>query len=382
VTTVHLAPFNASRYPPLINTVAVCQRVLGRRSIVIASAPVPDPGVFGSAEVVCPPDKLSAIAQQLFLMRTLRDLPSRAVETVIAHNIRGLAAMVAWPPLLNARLVYHCHDFEFEGADGRTPSGFALRTTERLMAHRVDEIWVPAEERISIAVARGLPRPLLVKNCPQLAPTLKHDTRLREFVAASVGHSKRLKILVRHGNIGPAHCILETIEALPLLSDEIVFVVIGDGSRDYIDMCAARARALGVERRFFLHPFVPHDQLLTLISGGDVAMCLYAPLDMNSQAPAPNKVYESLAVGMPVVVTHGNSVTRDVTEAGAGVGVELGSKERLAEAFARMLEPDTHATMRDAARRAHLRTLNYEAQLEMTLLRARSRASANAGDHA
>ena len=241
------------------------------------------------------------------------------------------------------------------------------------MARRVDQIWVPAIERIDFARERKLPLPIVVKNCPTRVQEVVKSPRLRQFVAEhSRDAARTVRIVVRHGNIGPPHCILETIEALALLPSDVVFVVVGDGDRGYLERCLARAEELNVGSRLFFHPFVPHNELLSLVADADVASGLYAPLELNAQWPAPNKVFESMAVGVPVIVAAGNSVADDVTRAAAGLAVKLGSAERIAEALARLLAGDAFSRgCAAAARSAHLRELNYETQLQQTLLGAR-----------
>jgi glycosyltransferase involved in cell wall biosynthesis len=369
VKILHVAPFDASRYPPLINTVHVTTDA-GAQSRILASVPVGNQHVFGEARVDCPTERLSAAAQQAYLFRGVAR--ERDADVVIFHNLRGLLASAAWAPFRRARLVYHCHDYEFDERSSRPRVAALMRAAERALSHRVDQIWVPADERLLTARERGLSRPMLVKNCPRRLDAVVRSERLRAFVRTRAPTlPATLRVIVRHGNVGAAHCIYETVEAVALLPRDVVFVVVGEGDAEYAASCRARAEALGVADRFHMHPFVAHSELLELIAGGDVASGLYAPLDINAQSPAPNKVYESMAVGMSVIVTSGNSTARDVVEHGAGLAIGLGDPRRLAEGFAALLASDAEAeAMRRRARAAHLAELNYEVQLRPTLVGA------------
>jgi glycosyltransferase involved in cell wall biosynthesis len=318
--------------------------------------------------VDCPARPLSSAAQHAFLARGVA--LTRDADVLVFHNLRGLLASAAWAPFRRARLIYHCHDYEFDSRNARPRVAALMRAAERALSQRVDQMWVPADERMVTAQERGLPRPLLVKNCPRRLDVVTRSDRLRAFVRARAPNlPTTLRVIVRHGSVGAAHCILETVEALPLLPRDVVFVVVGEGDAGYLAACRARAEVLGVTERFHVHPFVAHNELFELISGGDVGMCLYAPLDLNAQAPAPNKVYESMAVGMSVVVTRGNSTAREVVKHGAGLAIELGDPKRLADALAALLADDSEAAaMRKQARAAHLAELNYEVQLRGTLV--------------
>ena len=124
---------------------------------------------------------------------------------------------------------------------------------------------------------------------------------------------------------------------------------------------------LAVADRLHFHDFVPHDRLAELLVDGNVGMSVYSPISINEAAPAPNKVFENMALGVPVVVGAGNSIADDVLSSGAGRAVEIGSTERLRQAFAELLS-DEGRTASKAAREAHLRRYNYEFQLRETIL--------------
>jgi glycosyltransferase involved in cell wall biosynthesis len=366
VYILHVAPFDASRYPPLINAVHV-SAAAGVPSVIIASAPVPAPQVFGSARLVAVDHPVGGAGQYAYLMRQTRAIVrEERPALIIAHNVRGLSAVAMVNPPGGAPFIYHCHDFEDDG-DLRSR---VLHLGEMVASRRAAEIWVPAIERMALARKRHLPaHPLLVQNCPRRLPSLPTRGRLRAWLREQRATLGEPRIIIRHGRIGAAHCILETIEAMPLLPRDVVFVIVGDGDKAYVRDCLATAARLGIEERLFFHPFVPHSELMELLVDANVAMCLYAPLDINASIPAPNKVFESMAVGLPVVVATGNSVSTDVLDADAGLSVPVGSREALASALGRLIEDDAFAARTGrAGREAHLGRFNYETQLQHTRL--------------
>ena len=99
---LHVAPFDASRYPPLINTVRVTAD-RGDKSVILSSVPVANQHVFGAARVECPATRLGTAAQHAHLTSAV----ARAdpANIVIFHNLRGLLASATW--LGRARLVNH-----------------------------------------------------------------------------------------------------------------------------------------------------------------------------------------------------------------------------------------------------------------------------------
>lgn len=362
IDIVHVAPFDAGQYPPLLNTIRISKNA-ELASCVIASVPLLHPELLARAHLIAPPRLTGGSAQLAFLTNALTGvLQARAPKLVIAHNLLGLLAAWHARAFDRSQLVYHCHDFE-------TSSSHPMFTAELTAARRVAELWVPAAERRDLALRNGFDcKTLVVRNCP---PRLG---RLPEPGALVAAFSQRIpsgnvpdKLITRHGRIGRAHYVLETIEALAQLPAGVGFVVIGSGDERYVEECEARARTLGVAARVLFHEFVPHSALNALLVDARVGMCVYAPLGPNEAIPAPNKVYENLALGIPVVVARGNSVEEDVISSGAGLSVSLGSPESLASALETLVD-DARAAQ--AARNAHLERFNYEAQHSGTLLGA------------
>ena len=170
-----------------------------------------------------------------------------------------------------------------------------------------------------------------------------------------------------HGRSGGQ--ALESIEALARVDATTTFVVIGEGDEEYIQACKASVCTLGLERRVWFHPFVPHHELYELLVDVDVSLGLYAPTEINTAGPAPNKVFESLAAGAGVIVTAGNSLAEEVVSANVGLAVDHRSPRAIADGIRRLVEGSSFAAqVRTNARAAHLEELNYEHQLAPTVL--------------
>lgn len=357
---VHVAPFDAGQYPPLLNTVKISKNA-GVSSCVIASVPLLHPALFDGSRLVVPPRRHSASGQLAFLTEALGSvLRGRVPQLVIAHNVLGLLAAWHAKAFDAAPLVYHCHDFE-------TSATHPMYAAERTAVRRVAELWVPAPERRAVALERGFTcATRVVRNCPpRLAELPERGALLSAFARRTGMQSVPDKLITRHGRVGRAHYVLETIEALPRLSDDVGFAVIGSGDDGYVAECESRACDLGVGTRVLFHGFVPHSALNALLVDGRVGMCVYAPLGPNEEMPAPNKVYENLALGIPAVVGQGNSVEADVITSSAGTSVPVGDIDALVNALGRLIDDEGAAR---SARAAHLDQFNYEAQHATSLL--------------
>ncbi|MCA9601407.1 MAG: glycosyltransferase, partial [Myxococcales bacterium] len=355
--------------PPLLNTVRV-SAARGIRSVVVASVPLAARDAVPTPEVVAPARVRGGAAQLTFLAAAgARLVRSFRPDLVVGHNMRGLGVASLLPT--RAPLVYHCHDFEHANA--------WIPRVEWAASLRATEVWVPAEERRDRAAALGLRAPVrVVENCPVRMGELPAPGRLRRWLASEgVPNADTVPIVLRHGGIGRSQCILETVETLPQLPRGTVFVVVGEGGGAYRERCIARAAELGVGDRLRFHPFVSHGELWELLVDATVGMTLYAPTGPNAAAPAPNKVYECMAAGVPVVVTHGNSIARMVEASGAGLSVPV-DVARLTDALRTFIVDDAlRKLMGSAAREAHLARYHYESELAPTIFGALSASTAS-----
>lgn len=110
-------------------------------------------------------------------------------------------------------------------------------------------------------------------------------------------------VLLHHGTLSAGRGLHETLGALRLLLDWGVaakLVLAGRGpARAEI---ATRARALGLERSVLLLDPLPYEQIPALVAAADIGLSPL-PIDPSWRHQSPIKVYEFLAMGVPVVAT-------------------------------------------------------------------------------
>ena len=153
------------------------------------------------------------------------------------------------------------------------------------------------------------------------------------------------------GAMGRANGLDQLVDAagtLLRLGDERVSIVaVGDGAERA--KLAERAAVLRLRNLHFLPP-VPKEQLAGIVGAADVTLTIFAPhpiLETNS----PNKFFDSLAAGKPVVVNLDGWLRRIVEEHDAGVWVPAGNAEALAGALSVLAaNPDRVARMGQNAR--------------------------------
>ena len=111
---------------------------------------------------------------------------------------------------------------------------------------------------------------------------------------------------------------------------------------------------------------VPYQQALQLSAAADVLFATYDPAILNHRYSSPNKVFEAMMLGKPIVVARDTHMDRMIENAACGLVVEYGNPAAL-EAALSQLQTDIELRQRLGvnARRA------YETQYDWSLMQAR-----------
>jgi glycosyltransferase involved in cell wall biosynthesis len=177
---------------------------------------------------------------------------------------------------------------------------------------------IPAEKLVLIPNAADLDvfRPDVVDSGFRASHGL--EDRFVALYAGAMGRANGLDLLV------------DAAEALRRWGDtRVTIVALGDGvERPRLE---ERTRELGLDNLLFL-PALPKEELAGVVGAADVTLTVFAPhpiLETNS----PNKFFDSLAAGKPVVVNLGGWLRGLVEEHDAGIWVPAGNAEALAGAL-------------------------------------------------
>lgn len=224
------------------------------------------------------------------------------VDVWHAHDLTGLIAV---GPLIRAptRLLYDSHEIFLEtGSGARMPSLLrrALSAYEGYLARRAQALVTVNEGYADVLERRLRPRrTLVVRNCPpRWTPPARQASRLRE--AARVTESETL--VLYHGLIAENRGIEQLVEAMlmPCL-DQVHLAVLGYGpARPRVEQLARDPRFRG---KLHLLDAVSPSELLGWVAGADVNAIPLQRSTLQHWLCTPNKLWESIAVGVPVVVS-------------------------------------------------------------------------------
>jgi glycosyltransferase involved in cell wall biosynthesis len=217
-----------------------------------------------------------------------------------------------------------------------------------------------------------VPRPAVLLNCPPAwhpdEPGPVTSDRIRHAVAIGPGRP----LVLFQGGFSIDRGLEELVAAMDkpaLRACNPMFVFMGFGRLQAYLQREAATRA----DRMRVIPAVPVRELMEWTAGADVCFVGQPPRTLNHRINLPNKLFESLMAGVPVVVSTGNEQCRLVTREGVGRCVDMDDPDQIAQAIGGLLggTAEERTTMRARCRRVALERYTWEGNVAglMTLYR-------------
>ena len=113
---------------------------------------------------------------------------------------------------------------------------------------------------------------------------------------------------------------------------------------------------------------IPYERALQLSFDADVLVATYNPAIANHRYSSPNKLFEAMILGKPIIVARGTHMDQIVEQHNCGLVVEYGNEEDLEEALQRLqLNPHLIRQLGVNARRAYDQFYNWPKMEERLL---------------
>lgn len=175
-----------------------------------------------------------------------------------------------------------------------------MRAVERLALRRASAV-ITVCDSIADDMAKELGggrRPSIIRNVPELA---QEPTRQYPPLKEQLGLADDTFVLLWQGGTGPTRMIEPIIESLAY-APGCTFVIRGPSLEIYGDAYVELARKRGVDDRLVLLDAVPSRDVVAAGRGADAGIWTLPDLCKNFRYALPNKIFEYLASGLPVLV--------------------------------------------------------------------------------
>ncbi|HSV86897.1 MAG TPA: glycosyltransferase family 4 protein [Levilinea sp.] len=208
---------------------------------------------------------------------------------------------------------------------------------ERFLYRHADRVMVNSPGFIDHVTARGARRVELVPNGAD--PAMFHPEDDGHAFRQQYGLQGKFIVLYAgaHGMSNDLDVVLDAAKRLDRYSP-VCFVLVGDGKEK--PALEAQAEQLGITNVLFLPPVVK-SRMPEALAAADACLAILKPLDL-FKTTYPNKVFDYMAAGRPVVLAIDGVIREVVENACAGVFTPPGDAERLAQVVQKLsADPDS-----------------------------------------
>jgi glycosyltransferase involved in cell wall biosynthesis len=301
--------------------------------------------------------------------RLARRLAALRPTVLHAHDTNALVPVALAARRLRIGYVYDAHDLWLgRPRRGRGRLYFHLSQLYHRLVERVLVPRAAAALTVSSPIAGHLRRryrlPVvhLVPNYPDLPTSSSGRRELRDLPGGEAIDPDRALVLYLGGLMG-GRGLEQLVDAIGLMPD-VQLAMLGSGAEE--EPLRARAAALGASV-VVLAP-VPPDLVEAYAASADVGVSPIVPSCLNYRYSLPNKLFQYMAAGIPVVASDFRQVREVVRGSGSGLTVDTTRPESIAIGIRRVLADPAEAAAMGGRGRAAVRDRYHWARAAAVLL--------------
>lgn len=243
-----------------------------------------------------------------------------------AHDIQGLIPAVIVSKLLSKKFIYRAHELFAEKGEHKWLS-VIQKTKEKIFIRFADLVVVPEKNRENIynTEYKLKNRAITILNCPPYREKIQSKILYEKFQELKIEVNK---IVIYQGLLAEDRCIDEIIASAEYYRDSTKLVIIGAGFGKYQDFY----KKSGTFKNVLILRYVNYNDLPKYTASADIGILLYRNTGRNNYYCAPNKLFEYMMMGLPVITCNYPGLIEIVEKNEIGICVNPESPIEIAEA--------------------------------------------------
>jgi glycosyltransferase involved in cell wall biosynthesis len=324
---------------------------------IIAPWDAGDVGEDGGVRVVTVRKPASNLLHPVTLWRTFRACLSRECDVIHCHEPDALLIALLLKAVRGRKVVYDIHehwpseipfDLGLPNATGFTRFLESLLSPVEVGLARFADARIAVSESVAERFRGNGKEPVIISNF-SVADSVP---------LAPQGGSGR-NVMYMAGNMQLFHGIRECISAMSKVTakyPDLSLTLVGNVREDI----GAIVAETDPRPEITLTGYLPYRQMYETLCRGSIGLLVFQPDYYNAYIGLPNKLFDYMLCGLPVVASNFPEIRKVVGEAGCGVLVDPTDPDAIAEAIAYLLEnPDEARRMGENGRKAVLEKYNW-----------------------
>ncbi|MBL7928068.1 MAG: glycosyltransferase [Bacteroidia bacterium] len=278
-----------------------------------------------------------------FNIRLFFYLMFRKFDLLVANDLDTLLANYLASTLKRKPLLYDSHEF-FTGVPELENNSFARKvwiSLERLIFPRLRYI-VTVNDSIAALYNKMYHKEVkVIRNIPEI-PLLSNPLQIEEL-RNSIPIENGNKLLIMQGaGINVDRGAEEAVQAMQYL-DSVTLLIIGSG--DVIGKLKAMVKEHHLDAKVKFLDKMPFDQLMNYTRIADAGLTLDKDTNINYRLSLPNKLFDYIHAGIPVLASFVPEVKKIVEQYNIGVVIENHDPRHIADKITFMFaDNDRYAT--------------------------------------
>lgn len=261
-------------------------------------------------------------------------------DVIQVHDLPALEAGVQLKDLFKCPLVYDAHELYPEQASFSSVQRKLCSVAEKRLIKHADLVFA-VNQSIAEEMSRRyeIEQPSVLLNAidppADFDPNYKYDL-IREKLNLDIED----KILLFQGGFSPNRNLENLVKAMRLVSNKRVkLVMLGFGEFGNVLREIATKQGL-LNKTIYFMDAVPQNELIKYSASADWGIIPYPHVDLNSYYCTPNKLFEFIQAGLPILANRSPELERFVSNNGFGHIADLNSASGVANGIVEAFERD------------------------------------------
>jgi glycosyltransferase involved in cell wall biosynthesis len=273
--------------------------------------------------------------KKLFLKKAL-EIPA---DIYVAHDLPLLPVAHFCAKKYSSKLVYDSHEL-YCSQEFSSHEQAMWKAVESKYIHDCDKV-ITINHSIATELCKqyGINNVEVVHNAEKIIHSNEH---VISKIKTQIGIKKDIRILLYQGSITEQHNLEVLVDAISLLDrEDLHLLYLGDGP--YVKTLKKYINKKQLSSKIHYHPAVSQDKLMQYTVVADIGIIPYQPTCLNNYLCTPNKLFEYISAGLPIIATDLPELRKFVHNNQIGLVGNTSAAIAIAHMLSEMLEPQSYA---------------------------------------